>query len=302
METRNHLEYTLFRGLVHLLHGIGPERSAQLLAELGFWVGRVVGFRRGVVLRQLALVYPDVPDPERDRLADGVFRHLGRTVGEVFGQDPGADLPPVVVDPGWEPLDAALAQGRGVIVATGHIGNFELGGAALARRYRLLDVVKPQRNRFFDDFLNDLRARRGILTVPVDHSGPAMLRHLRQGGVVSLLLDQDAGADGMLVDFLGHPAATWPGAARLSLRTGCPVVPMALLRQKDGSHRLCIGEALQPSGPADEPAVVQAYLQRISLAVEKFIRPNPEQWFWVHRRWKSAPPRSSKPRRAEPRT
>lgn len=299
MKFGNHLEYFLFRALVAGLQGLGADRSARLLGQLGPLVARLPGCRRQVVLDQLAMVYPEWAPQDRERLAGAVYRHLGSTVGEVFGGRPAGPLPPVEVEPGWAQLDAAVARGRGVIVATGHIGNFELGGAVLAARYTLLDVVKPQRNRFFDDFLKDLRARRGILTVPMDGSGPALVRHLRRGGVVSLLLDQDAGAEGIQVDFLGHPAATWPGAARLSLATGCPVAPMALVRRPDRSHRLLMGPLLQPHGQADAPADVAAYLQRISLSVEELIREHPEQWFWVHRRWKSAPQRGSQPRRVE---
>lgn len=269
---------------------MGSESAvADLFGRLGVWLGQVPRYRRQVVIHNLAMVFPRGQAAELEQLADDVYEHLGRTVAEVFATDLSATARKVEADPGWAAVDQALAQGRGAIVATGHIGNFELGGVTLARRYRLLDVVKSQRNPLFDHYINALRASRGILTVPMDKSGPRVLRHLRSGGLVSLLLDQDAGNDGLTVDFLGSPASTWPGAARLSIRTGCPVIPMAILRQGDGNHRLAISEPLWPGSRSDCPEDVQEYLQLISRAVEEFILDHPEQWFWVHRRWKSNP-------------
>lgn len=287
MDIQNQLEYQLFRGLLGLLELCPPAASADLLGRLGVWTGQAVRYRRQVVLRQLGMVFPDKSAVQLALLADQIYDHLGRTVAEAFSPGLEAKADQIAAETDWGPLDKAMAAGRGVIAATGHIGNFELGGVVLAQRYRLLDVIKPQRNHLFDGIINDLRAKRGILTVPMDQSGPAVVRHLRGGGLVTLLLDQDAGSEGLEVDFLGHPASTWPGAARLSIRTGCPVVPMAILRRKDGTHRLSLKDPLFPGDLVDAGAEVQEYLQRISRCVEGFIRENPAQWFWVHRRWKS---------------
>lgn len=287
MTSKDHLEYFLYRGLKHAASLAAPRALATGLEQLGLALGQVGCWRRKTVLNNLTRVFPEM-SPERVRqLADRVYRHLGRSVGEFLAADFGNHPSTISVDPGWETLDEALARGRGAIIATGHIGNFELGGVILAGRYRLLDVVKRQRNPLFDAAINEERARRGIRTVAMDDSGPAVLRHLKTGGVVSLLLDQDAGKAGMVVDWLGQPAATWPGAARLSIRTGCPVVPMALLRERAGQHRLSIGPVLWPEGLTDTPECVKLYLQRISNEVGEFVINNPEQWFWVHRRWKS---------------
>ena len=103
-----------------------------------------------------------------------------------------------------------------------------------------------------------------------------------------MLMDQDAGKIGFQTEFLGLPASTWPGAARISIKTGCPVVPVAILRNPDHSHTLHITEALEPRGLTDCPQDIREFTGRISAAVEQFIWSCPEQWFWVHRRWKGA--------------
>ena len=103
-----------------------------------------------------------------------------------------------------------------------------------------------------------------------------------------MLGDQDAGREGVLTDFLGLPASTWPGAARLALRTGCPVVPVAILRSPDGDHVLHIGEPIDAIGLTTAEKDIAIFTSRISVAVERFIWEQPDQWFWVHRRWNGA--------------
>jgi len=280
----------LFQQLLSLIRWGSPTAVQNLMENLGGVLGSVICYRRTLVLDQLEMVYPELPYTERVGLADQMYRHLGRTVGEVFGSGFDRMVDRVIAVPGWEPLDDALALGKGAIVVTGHIGNFELGGAILARRYGLLDVVKPQRNELFDSHINRIRRQRGIQTVAMDKSGPVVARHLRQGGLVSLLIDQDAGQQGIFVNFLGQMASTWPGAARLSLRTGCPIVPLAILRQNASSHCMFIGEPLLPEGRDTSQQGTTAYLQEISDSLEGFIHQSPEQWFWLHRRWKSQMP------------
>ncbi|MCB1184974.1 hypothetical protein KDM41_16220 [bacterium] len=288
MTWTDHMEYGAFRLLTGALAGL-PTRWTR---AAGRGVGRLAGdglrVRRRVVDEQLSAVLPELPPQRRVALRRAVYAHLGETLVETFCLSPAQALGEVRVVPGWGELDEAVADGRGVIVVTAHLGNFELGGRVLARRFPVLDVIKPMRNPLFDRHLERLRARFGIATVPMDHAGRTVLAHLRRGGVVTLLVDQDAGAAGLRTPFLGRPASTWPGAARLALRTGAPLVPVAIVRGDDGGHVLHIGRRIAPpAGPADAAAVA-ALTARISAAVETFISRDPGQWFWVHRRWKGA--------------
>lgn len=288
MDIRSRMEYTLFRLGLGGLKALPYARSAALLRRLAYLAGPQLGVRRDVVAAQLRDIYPQKTADELADLLGRVYDHLGRTAAEVLCADPEELYQSVKIHPGWTELDDALGKGRGVIVATGHLGNFELGGRVLARRYRVLDVVKTQRNAPFDRYLQEQRRRFGILTVPMERSGRAVLSHLRSGGLVTLLMDQDAGKTGVVTDFLGRPASTWSGAARISIRTGCPVVPLAILRDDASSHTLHIGTALDPRGLADTEDDIRTFTGRISTAVEEFIMQRPEQWFWVHRRWKGA--------------
>lgn len=292
MKVTNIAEYALFRGFIGVLRFLPRGMARRLLLGLGKMAART-RLGRGDVVRSQLEAHLLGEGPAGEGLRDVEFRrdlvyyHLALTILETFTGDPGENLRTVQVRPGWQSLDAALAQGKGAILASGHLGNFELAGAVVARRYPLLDVVKTQRNPWFDRYLETMRQGHGIATVSVPRSTRAVLRHLRDGGVVSLLLDQDAGPAGMMIDFLGRPASTWPGAARLSLRTGCPVVPVGMVRQPDGGHHFHVGEALRPEDYCDSPEGVRAYLQDISSSFEVHVRAHPEQWFWVHRRWKN---------------
>jgi KDO2-lipid IV(A) lauroyltransferase len=287
MDWRSTSEYVAFRGARAALRALPYGGRERVLRGLARVAGPGLGLRAGVVADQLREVYPDLPPRRRDAMLRAVYDNLGRTAAEILYADPARLTAAVRVEPGWETLDAAVARGRGVIVATAHLGNFELGGRVLAGRYDLLDVVKPQRNRAIDRDLAALRRAHGIATVPMDRAGRAVLGQLRRGGVVALFIDQDAGPRGVRLDFLGKAASTWPGAARFALHTGAPVVPVATVR--DGkSHVLRVGPTIDVAREPADPLVVHRLMARISRAVEDFVRDHPEQWFWVHRRWKGA--------------
>ncbi len=288
MDFKSYSEYALFRAALPCLRSLPYALSTAFLRRCARFAGPTLGVRREVVKTQLRAVFPNLSAAELAALGVKVYDHLGLTAAEVLFAEPDALFQTVDIAPGWDVLDRAMARGRGAIAATGHIGNFELGGRVLARRFPLLDVVKVQRNAPFDRFLQEQRLRFGIRTVPTERSGRAVLAHLRSGGLVTLLMDQDAGKTGFVTDFLGLPASTWAGAARISIRTGCSVIPLAILRNDDRTHTLHIGEALEPQGLSDRESDIREFTGRISAAVERFIWNCPEQWFWVHRRWKGA--------------
>jgi len=283
MDLRDTSEYAALRLATAVLGGLPPAWGRRILAMAARTAPRLPLARGAVVRRQLAAVYPERSTDELDLLSRRVYDHLAALLGEMLLSD-GPQAHQVAARPGWEALDALVAEGRGVVLASAHVGNFELGGWALAARYGLLDVVKPQRNPLVDAYLNALRTGHGLELVAADRAGPAVLAHLRRGGVVSLLQDQDAGSQGVAGMFLGRAASIWPGAARLARRTGCPVVPVGMLRTPAGGHELHIGPALR----SDARETTAAFARRISAAVEAIIRRDPAQWFWVHRRWKGA--------------
>lgn len=286
MRTRDAAEFGLFKAGIGLMRIFPAGVVLEVLRGAGRWAVRHGRWRSDVAASQLAAAYPALKEEQRAGLLAGLYDHLARTVHEVFIRPVG--LEQVRVPDDWAAFDAALAQGRGLILASLHFGNFELCGRVIAARCDLLDVVKPQRNRLFDRYLERMRGRFGIATVPKDRSGPAVRKHLRLGRVVSLLMDQDAGDKGVVVDFLGRPASTWPGAARLAVRADCPVLPVGLVRGPGGGNDLVFGTLIDPRNLTEEQREPLALTARITRELEAFVRAHPEQWFWVHRRWKGA--------------
>ena len=222
--------FVLFRGLLRLL----PLRaSLGLGAALGWLAGSVLRVRRTVVDQNLLRAFPRESPAWRSRVAAASYRHLGRESVMTFllAGASSERIREMTQVEGLEELEEALARGKGVVMATGHLGNWELGAAALAARGIGVDaVVQVQRNRHFDAELR--RAREGLgVTVMSKQSAPrGVLSSLRRGRLAALVADQNVLRAGVFVEFFGFPAATAKGPAIFALRTGAPLWAGAALR------------------------------------------------------------------------
>lgn len=251
----------------------------SLGAALGWCWYRVLPVRRGVARENLASALPELGDGERERIVAAMYRHLGLTFVELLrfgGRDPGrlGDGLEVV---GRGHLDAALAAGRGVLVVTAHLGNWEL----LVRAGTLCDapvsvVTKSLRSPVAQAAWS--RLRRGGPRLLADRgSARAIVAALRRNEVVGYVLDQHA-PRGVRVPFFGREASTYDGLARLALATGAAVVPVFTWRTANG-HAVHIE-------PAVEVGDVVETTRRCTERIEAAVRAHPEQWLWIHRRWK----------------
>lgn len=191
---------------------------------------------------------------------------------------------------GMENLAAALAEGKGVVLATAHAGNWELQGAALAQAgFPLAVVVQRQKNAAMDQFINEYRALAGM-RVLYKQQVLEMVRALRDGMVLGLLMDQDAHRDGVFVDFFGRPASTPAGAAVLARLTGAPIVPSFITSHGYGAHTVIVHPPLHVVKTADKDADIFRVTQHLTKIIEEHVRQHPEEWFWAHYRWKTRPP------------
>ena len=272
-----------------------PEAVALRLGEgLGWVAGAVIGVRRDVIEANLRRAFPTRPLAWRRRVARGCHRHFGREAVATIRLSRAG--PQVITNRtevlGFSELSQAYADGGGGIVVTGHMGNWEIGGAALASRGIPLDVVvRGQRNRLFDDDLTQTRGALGMRVIPQSKARSGVLRSLREGRVVALVADQDAGGSGLFVDFMGHAASTARGPALFALRTGAPLFLGVIVRERGFPHRYTVHLERVPvavTGDRDRDvrAIVAAYTEKLAAR----IREHPEQYFWHHRRWKSTPP------------
>jgi KDO2-lipid IV(A) lauroyltransferase len=230
---------------------------------------------------------------DRRALARAGFRHLGVTAVEccrLFCGPSGAMLRRVRVE-GVEHLKAALVEGRGALCLSAHFGNWELLAAAnsLAGLPPLHIVVRPLDNPFLDGLVARGRERADVRLIPKRAAVKGVRTALARGECVGILLDQNAGPQGIFVPFFGEPASTSRSLAVLALKTGAPVVPAFIHRLPDGDHVVTLEPALPLVRTGDIDRDVHLNTARYTEVIERHVREHPEQWFWVHRRWKTRP-------------
>lgn len=287
------LEYAAARTLQILICALPASAAREIGAGLGS-LAYAVGIRREVVLDHLSRVFGEERSKaELARIARESYRNFGRTTFE-FGRFPRLDaraIEETVSLEGGEHLDRALAEGKGAILVAGHFGNWELAATLATRGYPLTFLVGEQHNTLVDGLMNRLRARFGVEIVPLTGSLMGVLRALRRNRIVAMLSDQDAGRSGIFVDFLGLPASTPYGPGRIAARTGAPVVPGNAVRRPGGRHSLVFRPPVPPAPEGASPEeAARHYTQAYTTALEDFVRRHPEQYFWMHRRWKTRPP------------
>ncbi len=281
---------------VRVAQGLICALPAGAARELGAGLGSLaysLGIRKEVVLDHLRRVFvDDRSEAELDAIARESYRNFGRMTFE-FGRFSRLDRREIgssITLSGHEHLKAALDRGKGAILVAGHFGNWELASTMAAMGYPVTLLVGEQHNILVDRRMNALRARFGVEIVPVTGSLMGILRALRKNRIVAMLSDQDAGKDGIFVDFLGLPASTPYGPGRFAARTGAPVLPGLALRHGKDRHELIVCPPVEqpPDGASDEEAA-HAYTQGYTSVFERYIREYPEQYFWMHRRWKTRP-------------
>ncbi|HNW99895.1 MAG TPA: lysophospholipid acyltransferase family protein [Candidatus Cloacimonadota bacterium] len=287
-KTQNLVEYGLFRGALAFF-GIFPYRFTRwFLSNLLLFAGYYLGVRKHVAESQMRMVFPEKSDLEIRKLLKAMYWNLGITVAEIYF----GNVEKLAKECKTENIDYifdVLKQGKGVLVNTGHFGNWELAMHVFAEhQIPMAAVTKRQRNPYFDEYTYKWRAKSGLDIIYKDEAGRNLIKALRANKSVVLLIDQDAGHDGVLTDFLGHPASTYKGIAKMAIHSKVPIVSAFMIRNEDGSSTAYFVPPIYPDQYPDTEEGVQQLTQDASKLLEKQIMARPELWFWVHRRWKGA--------------
>jgi len=262
------------------------QRFGRLLGGLAW---RLARRERERTRHHLEMALPELDPAERERIGRASFAHLGTLLAECLWLREAAseELGKHVDLAGWHEVEAARAGRRPILILTGHCGNWELLAAELNRRGLGMSVVARELDApLQQESLVAFRARFGTRTIARGSPGAAreLLRALRGGGALGMLIDQDTRVEGVWVEFFGRQAWTPVGAAELALRFGAVVLPTFIERQPGGAHRAVIHPALELG---DDP---RQATQRMTAAIERQVRRVPEQWVWMHRRWRRQPP------------
>lgn len=291
---RQRFEYAIAWLMIKTI-GLLPRFLARTAAIALGWTVYVLHLRlRRVGMRNLALALPQTSRHERARILRGVFTSLGRQLAELclFPKYTKENVGKVVVYDGFENFERALARGKGVLFLTAHLGAWELSAFSHSLQGHPLKIVmRPLDNIYLDRLLREYRTMHGNETVDKDDFVRGLLSAMKNGETVGILMDTNmTPPQGVFVDFFGIPACTASGLARIALRTDASVVPGftvwdPVLRK----YRLRFDPAVSliRTGNDDADAVTNTGL--FTKIIEDYVRRYPDQWLWVHRRWKTRP-------------
>jgi KDO2-lipid IV(A) lauroyltransferase len=260
-------------------------------AGIGLFMYYVIPIRRSIALENIKAAFPEKSESERRRICRNAYRHFGMTVLEYVcvGQLPVERVKEMVV---FEPsllLHEEMAQNKGLIGVTGHFSSFELLGIAVGYSGIPIDmVVKPLRNPMTEKLIDEMRKSTGLGVIKVKEGFLKIMRSIHKKRLVALVADQDAGQDGIPVKFFGIDSSTPAGPGILAVRTGARMIAGFIVREQPGKYRAYIHSIPyeRMCNPGDNTVI--AITQYYTALLESYIRRYPEQYFWMHKRWKSA--------------
>lgn len=289
------LQYGAFRFAATAIRSLGPENGMRLLRGLGSLACLLDRRHRAIGEANLKAAYGDALSPAaRTRIIRGVYRHFAGVIADLLFADRHFTLDTfdrIARFEGMDRIERALARGKGLIMVGAHLGNWEIGGIAMTLlNYPLVSVARPQDNPLLDEYLNRVRRSQGQEILQKRGAVRGVLEALRSNKMLAVLIDQDARDEGMFVDFFGRPASTIPTAATLAVRTGATVLPFNPYRIGD-TYRYSIefGEPIIADSAADRDVETRRVLVEATRQLEGFVREHPDQWLWIHRRWKTRP-------------
>jgi KDO2-lipid IV(A) lauroyltransferase len=286
---RNRAEYTAVRLMLALLRWAPRPLAASMARGCAQLLDRLVPKMRRVGLRNLEFALPELSPEERHRIIDGVFRSIARIFLAV-ARFPGINRENVhdwIRRDGFEHFERALARGKGVLFATAHLGNWELGAFAHSLMKSPINVVvRPLDNPLLDALVEKRRRMSGNNVFNKRDLARPILKALARNETVGILMDQNASlAEGVFVDFFGRKACVHQGFVKLAARSGAAVIPsFALWSEEEQSFVVKYYPPLEMTGDA------AADTQTVHTKLEEIIREYPDQWLWIHRRWKTRPP------------
>jgi KDO2-lipid IV(A) lauroyltransferase len=290
------LEYAATRSVLSLL-GAMPR---SLAIATGRGAGRVaytaLGKLRRTGLRNLELAFPEMTAHERERILRASFDSLGRLLGEFshFERATPASLRRIVEydKEGVKNFEEAAARGRGIIFLTGHIGAWEL----LSFAYSALDhplsfLVRPLDNPQIEEMVERIRTRFGNRAINKRMAARTAFRVLREGGTLGILADLNTHPhEGVFVPFFGHLACTTSGVATLALRTDAVVLPVCAVWEEQRKKFIFHGDpVVELVRTGDHEKDVEINTARYTSAIERLVRAYPDQWLWIHKRWRTRP-------------
>jgi KDO2-lipid IV(A) lauroyltransferase len=272
-------------------------RYIPLVVRKGFFISlfsllyHLVSKTRLITLHNLQRSFPEKNSKEIIKIAKGVYRHFAIVAAEFF------DMPYITKESihkwvdvdGYENYEVAIAKGKGILSIVAHFGNWELLPIAIPMYAKPMYIVyRPLDNPIFDNMVEYVRTMQGNELIPKGGSGKKIMELLKENQIIGILSDQNvAPYEGVFVDFFGRSACTGVGLAVMAMRSGAPVIPAFMARQKSGKYKFIIKPFIEAICTDDYEADLQVNTQRFTKIIEDIVREYPEQWLWFHQRWKT---------------
>jgi len=287
---KNRIEYILFILFSWCFRLLGINLSRKFATILAFVFFYLIPIRKKVVFNNLKIAFPENSSQTNKKLAFKIYLSFAITLVEILY------LPYIkeeklinkVMCSNPELIIEKFKEGKGLILLSSHFGNWEFGAISIAMQVHLpfSVIVKPLRNPLVYEWMNNFRTKFGNEVVPLGISIRKTYQTLKQKKVVAMVADQRGPREGVKVDFFGRKVSVYTGPAALALKTCAPLICGIAVRQKNYKYKMDLVEISQQHLPDGEEEKILEISQRYTSYLEKVIRENPEQWLWMHNRWK----------------
>jgi KDO2-lipid IV(A) lauroyltransferase len=287
---KNKIEYILFVLFSWCFRLLGLNLSRKFATILAFLFFYLIPIRKKVVFNNLKIAFPENDYRNNKKLAFKIYLSFTITLVEILS------LPYMKRDKLFNAVECRnpelivekFKEGKGVILLSSHFGNWEFTAISVAIQIQLpfSVIVKPLRNPFVYEWMNKARTKFGNEVVPLGISIRKTYQTLKEKKIVAMVADQRGPAEGVKVDFFGKKVSVYTGPAALALKTGAPLICGIAIRQKNYKYKMVLVEISQQNLPEGEEEKILEISQRYTSYLEKVIRENPEQWLWMHNRWK----------------
>jgi Kdo2-lipid IVA lauroyltransferase/acyltransferase len=292
-KVRYNLVYLLIRSMIGLSNMMPRRAWLAICGALGSLAYYFANETRNLTKKHLRLAFPEKSEEQIKELAKGTFRMLGKNGGDILRTsriETLEELEKILVTHGYENFEKANAKGKGVIFLTCHMGAFDLQVTNMALRRLNPNIIgTPLKDKKLNDLLWEYRNAHGAIAIERGKETFRMIKVLKSGGSVALLIDQDTKVKTVFVNFFGKPAATPVGATVLALKTGAAIVPTYVHLGDDGMQHMHILPEIPMEKTGNEDIDVLINTQALTKFIEDTIRKYPEQWVWMHERWKTQP-------------
>jgi Kdo2-lipid IVA lauroyltransferase/acyltransferase len=287
---KNRIEYIVFRFFSILFRLLGLNFSRRVAPVLAFIFFYFIPIRKNVVFENLKIAFPEKDFSSNKKLAFRIYKSFAITLVEIMCLPHlnKSELINLVNCKNPELITEKFNEGNGVVLLSSHFGNWEYGAISIALQVKLpfSVVVKPLRNSLVYNWMNKGRTKFGNEVVPLGISIRKTYQTLKEKKIVAMVADQRGPKEGVKVYFFGRKAAVYTGPAALALKTGAPIICGIPIRERDFRYRMLLVEIPVNNLPENEEEKIREISQRYTNYLEEVIREHPEQWLWMHKRWK----------------